>query len=291
MSKEGWAMKDGRAVHISEVSRGLDCDCFCPGCLGQLVAKKGDKRRPHFAHSHGANCGLLGESALHLVCKEIVQDVGQMELPDVRAFHGVPGSSASYESQEHDVVDCQKRVVFDEVELEKGVSNIVPDIVASKKDKRLCIEIKVTHAVDKNKARRYAQLKQSALEIDVSDLPRDADRAVIQQRVIDCTAHKKWIFNQKAADHVEYACVRKSLDELEAPNGVVSCPLPPDVIIDGLPDNGWKSVATKLAKTGKVRFLYLCVHCKHALCTTEDYLFCDADQHNVQSYKKFPVGF
>ena len=35
----GWGSRNGKAVHVSEVSRGLACGCVCPGCGAQLVAK------------------------------------------------------------------------------------------------------------------------------------------------------------------------------------------------------------------------------------------------------------
>ena len=68
----GWGRRSGKAVHVSEVSRGLACGCVCPRCGGQLVAKKGTQRAHHFAHANTVNCDGLGESALHLACKEMI---------------------------------------------------------------------------------------------------------------------------------------------------------------------------------------------------------------------------
>ena len=62
----GWGSRNGKAVRVSEVSRGLACECVCPGCGGQLVAKKGMQRAHHFAHANTVDCDGLGESALHL---------------------------------------------------------------------------------------------------------------------------------------------------------------------------------------------------------------------------------
>lgn len=43
---------DGTLAHISTVQRGRACNCSCPACDGQLVARtKADHMVPHFAHS------------------------------------------------------------------------------------------------------------------------------------------------------------------------------------------------------------------------------------------------
>ncbi|TIQ19889.1 MAG: hypothetical protein E5X61_27130, partial [Mesorhizobium sp.] len=59
---------DGTLAHISDVVRGLACQCICPACEGQLVARtKADFRVPHFAHNGGEACGGGPETALHLL--------------------------------------------------------------------------------------------------------------------------------------------------------------------------------------------------------------------------------
>jgi hypothetical protein len=40
----------GKVVDISSVDAGLNCGCICPGCYTDVVAKKGDTNRWHFAH-------------------------------------------------------------------------------------------------------------------------------------------------------------------------------------------------------------------------------------------------
>ena len=183
----GWGSRNGKAVRVSEVSRGLACGCLCPGCGGKLVAKKGTQRTHHFAHANTVDCDVLGESALHLACKEVIQEYREMELPVV----------TSCERQESNFAASSTRVRFDEVRSEHAIGSIVPDITATADGHTLCVEIKVTHAVDDEKSRCYETLQQSAIEVDASDLPRDALRHVIKERIIDCTKHKRWIYNKK----------------------------------------------------------------------------------------------
>lgn len=40
----------GELKHISEVSSGQKCNCICAACLQPFEARKGTRRRHHFAH-------------------------------------------------------------------------------------------------------------------------------------------------------------------------------------------------------------------------------------------------
>ncbi len=281
----GWGSRNGKAVRVSEVSRGLACGCVCPGCGGQLVAKKGTQRAHHFAHANTVDCDGLGESALHLACKDVIQECREMELPYVVASDGGYDGIRSYEHQEHHLVASSKRVRFDEVESEHAMGSIIPDITATANGHTLCVEIKVTHAVDDEKSRYYETLQQSAIEVDASDLPRDALRHVIKERVIDCTKHKRWIYNTRAAERLE-SCTKKDRGPV-----FVDCPLPVKALLDNLPKNGWRNTAKRSAYKRNVHWFYNCNYCRHALCITDEHIFCDATEDATRHYTSFPGGF
>jgi len=48
------ALSNGNRVYIDDVSR--DMKCFCPVCAAELIQKRGEIRRPHFAHIAGNPC-------------------------------------------------------------------------------------------------------------------------------------------------------------------------------------------------------------------------------------------
>ena len=89
------------------------------------------QRAHHFAHANTVDCDGLGESALHLACKDVIQEYREMELPYVVASDGGYDGIRSYEHQEHDLVASSKRVRFDEVESEHAMGSIIPDITAT----------------------------------------------------------------------------------------------------------------------------------------------------------------
>ena len=46
-----WAQdRTGRMVYIDDVPNGLACNCICPNCKEQLLARHGMERAHHFAH-------------------------------------------------------------------------------------------------------------------------------------------------------------------------------------------------------------------------------------------------
>ena len=67
-----YALKDSILVHISEVESGLRCDCICPGCGEQLVAKKGEYVKHHFAHKSKKECEYGYQTSVRLLAKDII---------------------------------------------------------------------------------------------------------------------------------------------------------------------------------------------------------------------------
>lgn len=72
-----YAIEKGTDVtkNISEVERGLECNCYCVECKGDLEAVKGPKNQKHFRHYlHPGNCLGGRETILHQRAKEILKN-------------------------------------------------------------------------------------------------------------------------------------------------------------------------------------------------------------------------
>lgn len=214
-----------------------------------------------------------------------MEAMSDRKVEDVKSSKVAFSVSRATCSQGHDIVSESKRVQFDEVEVEQDLGRLRPDVTATANGKSLCIEIKVTNAVGDEKGAHYERLGQSAIEIDASDLPRDASREDINERVIECTKNKTWLFDTRAADRLAL-CERK-----DARSGYVACPLPKAALLDNLPNNGWRSAAKWSALRGRVHVHYNCLYCKHALWFTEEQLYCDGTTESTKDYTEFPGGF
>ena len=78
-----YALSNGKLVSVEDVPAGLKCDCFCPACGEQLVAKKGQKMTHHFAHKAGTNCAFGYQTSLHLLAKDILANARRMVIPEL----------------------------------------------------------------------------------------------------------------------------------------------------------------------------------------------------------------
>lgn len=177
--------KTRRIVGVDDVANGLACECLCPDCKQQLVAKNGGtKREHHFAHYNGFDCARARMTALHLLAQQIIADRKAVMLPD---YNG------DYYQKE------TSYITFDEILLEKSCNGLRPDcigIVSGKDgaDHRLWIEIRVTHEVDEKKQKTIKAADVSCIEIDLSDmLNTDYSADSVTQRLLEMKHDRVWI--------------------------------------------------------------------------------------------------
>jgi hypothetical protein len=209
---------DGRLVPVTDVARGLACDCRCPHCQRRLVAKQGDIVRWHFAHEADVGCLGAFETMTHRLAKQIIADAGRIKLPDL---------VANYRGCGYRVMERADEVLLRDVRIEAWQQGFRPDIVATRVDDGtdLAIEVYVSHACDAEKIARIREREMPAIEIDLSGyrggLP-DGDlffESVLRQ------AHRIWLFHprqasvddlvaQEIAALAEYQAIKQARDHL-----------------------------------------------------------------------------
>ncbi|PTE06576.1 hypothetical protein [Mesorhizobium helmanticense] len=194
--------ENGKLFHISMASRGLACGLICPHCKAALVANlKDDLKAAHFAH-HGPACGGGPETALHLLCKEIIQSELRLTIPRQFAAH------AGYEvliAEEHEIIVDRATLEFrDHVE-------VIPDLHLQVGDLGLFVEIAVTHPCGEEKISRLKRLGTAAIEIDMSSVPRNAPPEAVRQAVLSA-APRTWLFNARIERTVEEMRLRERQD-------------------------------------------------------------------------------
>jgi hypothetical protein len=180
---------DGTIAHISEVSSGLECNCVCPGCGTRLVARKGDKKDHHFGHygiEDGRLCQTGPETALNKFAKEVLARRLELKLPPLVVGEG-PSKWIGYLGGIYR---------FDAALLESRLAEIVPDVIVRKGERHLLVEFMVTHACDVAKIARIVAMDVAAIEIDLSELPRDTTRADLEEAILTA-APRKWLHNPK----------------------------------------------------------------------------------------------
>lgn len=201
----------GRIVHVSEVESGLRCNCVCPSCSNSLVARKGPIKTHHFSHAKDSSCNITiaSETALHKLAKQILKERKELRLPKSVARHG---------NNQKDVVP-EQTVNFERVDEETtDLKGLIPDISAYIKDRRLLVEFLVTHACDEEKIEKIRAANLSALEIDLSSVPRDAPVATITEFVC-FTAPRKWICHPKTSTTENEMAIKAAAEALRLKEG------------------------------------------------------------------------
>ena len=155
--------KDGRVRAVSEVARGLACECRCPACSEAVVARQGEVRGWHFAHVSGAECVAAGESALHLAAKQLLMDTRGFTVPEMRATFDtrLPSGQVSRGL----AVEPGGWIDFDSVQKEVEYGGLRPDLLSTTGGRLLMVEIAVTHFVGPEKIDQIETLGVAALEI------------------------------------------------------------------------------------------------------------------------------
>ncbi len=141
-----FGMKDGRPTHISEVVSGLKCDCSCPDCEGQLIARKGKIKEHHFAHqTDNPNCNP--ESIIHKTAKAILMDRIETALRENKDLNVKSKCEVCRKENTENILSGAVSV-----ELEKSLDNCRPDLVLLDVDGKplVLVEVVVTSPPKEN---------------------------------------------------------------------------------------------------------------------------------------------
>ncbi|WP_367395143.1 competence protein CoiA family protein [Cupriavidus sp. Agwp_2] len=219
----------GKIVSVQDVPNGLACNCTCPGCGARLIAKQGSEQVWHFSHYRAENCQAGYESALHLAVKALLEADPQIALPTcfvVRhetegsrtrgskdstwsgVFEYVTGESEQVWARDLASVHHRgiaelpgKMVRFDRVEVERAHGSIRPDLVGIVGERRINLEVAVTHFIDNEKLAKIRDLAVPTLEI-VLPPSIDPDWEALR-KILHSPDGKFWRFNPLAEQRAE----------------------------------------------------------------------------------------
>jgi hypothetical protein len=193
-----FGLRRGELVHIDDVPSGLVCECYCAACHARLIAKKGKEKAHHFAHYQAEECEHAVETALHLAAKKVLEQAAHITLPELVIQEQVRGGICGQTITKTGTAKvCEFRdASIDAVRLEdKCLAKIIPDVIADIDGSPFIIEIAVTHFVDDRKEAKIHHLNIASIEIDLSEVGRNADLESIRSLVVDSISHKVWLFH------------------------------------------------------------------------------------------------
>jgi len=162
-AKLTYGIRDDRLQHIEDVSNGLKCNCICPECHTQLIARNNSTniREHHFQHLGIGNCSGGVESALHLLAKQVLMDTKTIRTPDFHWDYSPTNSDSFFR--------VGKTVVFDTMRKEKRKgqpkNEFQPDIIGTIGESELYIEFAVTSYVKREKKKKILKTGRACIEV------------------------------------------------------------------------------------------------------------------------------
>lgn len=191
-----YAYKHGILVHVSSVASGLKCGCCCTKCNNPVIAKKGQIREHHFAHTPGTECTGAAETVLHLLSKEIISELMSISIPayNYKRTKSFPNRKSIIHEEK---IAKGGKVAIDAVEIEKHLGSFKPDIVTISHGKKLIIEIAVTHKVGKRKQRKLRKYNIPAIEIRMPEEYALKGKEELKDIIKNNTDIKYWLYHPK----------------------------------------------------------------------------------------------
>jgi hypothetical protein len=268
MLKLTFGLRGDQLLHISEVERGLGCDCVCPACKHPLVARKGTEKAHHFAHYKADECATAVETALHIAAKNLLEAEGRITIPAVYLEF--------YSNKEPWLIQPSGEINFDRVSLEQRLGTIVPDVTIVVKNRPLLLEIAVTHKVDEEKLGKIRDFGISAIEIVLAAFSRNPTLDELREAVIFSAANKRWLYNARVQ------ALRQQLLQLATPKKFKGQGLA--TYVDNCPIN-----ASPLHGRSYANVIYDCSACEYDLDSgdaREGFMFCSGDR-KIATYEDF----
>ena len=143
-----FAKSENEIIHINEAIKEKKYHCI--ECKRELIPCQGEIREYHFKHKRESNCNK--ESYLHKTAKNIIYEKIKNNQNFVIEYPFI-GEIKKFNLKDFDI------------EIEKKDHEFIPDLNLKKENKKIYIEINVTHKIEQNKINS----KIPIIEINIKD--------------------------------------------------------------------------------------------------------------------------
>lgn len=207
-----WAEdKSGKMVYVDDVPRGVACNCICPYCRENLIARHGTERTHGFAHAskeRGANLKICLKVIVFKLAEQIIKTEKQIYMP---SYYGIFKSES---------------VEFKSVEINGDFEreDRQPDIIAMTKDnQKYLIEFCFKDYVRHKQKIDFKNL--NCLEIDLAG-QKINDRDSLKNFLLNCDENRRWLNNDTYFNSIEkrYKNVGKTI-RIVSDEECAKCPL------------------------------------------------------------------
>lgn len=215
-----FGLRDKQLLHISEVDKGLKCNCICPFCSSSLVARKGDKTSHHFVHKNNMECSESTDVAFHMAARDFFRKNKKIVLPPVHF-------NINQNSKPLKLRDTEEFII-DDVTLENKLEDKIPEVILYIKEHQLLVLVTVTGNIDKVKAKRIFKLGIPTIGINLSKINKNTSLDELEKIIIYDTDNKEWLYNRNIKllrNKLEEASVTMPVIKRGFASHVDNCPI------------------------------------------------------------------
>jgi hypothetical protein len=127
--------KTGEMLHVSQVNRGKKSGCICPSCKMNLIARKGEVLRWHFAHDHKSDnyspsyeCDYNPYIYIKKYLREVFANGCEVLIPELNVTESAPHPSGSRMVSKTLTVANEKKVNFSGCTFDENLEGSPTDV-------------------------------------------------------------------------------------------------------------------------------------------------------------------
>ncbi len=211
-----FAIRGGRVILIEDLDysqRGLKCQCKCPSCNGDFIAKMGDVKVHHFAHSKDACDEVLAyTSGLYKLIHQILSNGSPFYVPALIIIYSVPYEFAvaeddlpnyyrivheSYSGKNAILISKGVSISFDHAELNYNKKNHIEALELSYNGRKMAIKVQPPDTVCKISAvTKHKDMATLLIDFaDAAESIQNSDSRAFSEFLFSKRLYKRWIFN------------------------------------------------------------------------------------------------
>ncbi len=204
-------LSDGKLVSPEEVERGRACNCACPGCNVEVLAKQGTEREWHFAHAKGEKCDEGYEVSIHELAKQMLRQRKELLLPSLIAKASGVDAYGRFLEEREPVLESSL-VKLDECKTGVNLGGVNVDAIGFLKGHKILIEVTVFHRLMPDKQERLVETKIPSIQINLEQFKsRQVTRELLEKAIFEDENIRLWLYHPKYDLALENA--KAKLDE------------------------------------------------------------------------------
>ncbi|GAC14711.1 competence protein CoiA family protein [Aliiglaciecola lipolytica] len=207
----GLYTKTGELIDVGNVSQGSKCNCICPSCKTPLVARQGEHKEWHFAHSPRKEqkktekpCEFSFAVSIRLMIKQLSEQGLVFLLPAFTGKHTEFDAPSGRSFEVTYPIANETQVTLQYIEVETKYENSVVDILAKIGSFELVIYITYKDRVVPDSLYRPTNSNCGVVELDArflakefQEVPTGQYTKALQSYLSENYLGKKWIYHPR----------------------------------------------------------------------------------------------